>query len=66
MEISLIPTINAKIEILFMRILVKEVLYPIKYDNSGFQVASNHKREDRTVDLADDFDIWLRKGSPSD
>ena len=41
-------------------------IIPIKYDNSGFQVVSNHKREERTVDLADDFDIWLRKGSPSD
>ena len=25
-------------------------IIPIKYDNSGFQVLSNHKREDRTVD----------------
>ena len=39
-------------------------IIPIKCDNSGFQVVSNHKRED--VDLADDFDIWLRKGSPSE
>ena len=41
-------------------------IMPIKYDNSGFQLVSKHKREDRTVDLADDFDIWLRKGSPSE
>ena len=32
-------------------------IIPIKYDNSGFQVVSNHKSEDGTVDLADDFDI---------
>ena len=65
MEISLISTISVKIEILLMRILIRGII-PIKYDNSGFQVVSNHKSEDRPVDLADDEDIWLRKGSPSE
>jgi hypothetical protein len=38
-------------------------IQPIEYDNSGFQVVSN-QRKDRRVQFTDDFDIWLRRGSP--
>ena len=39
-------------------------IIPIECDNSGFQVVHGHKRKDRTLDLADDFDIWLQRKSP--
>ena len=48
------------------------ILHEDKHLPSIFSQGKNNRKlgyvlpKDRTVDLADDFDIWLRKGSPSE